>query len=598
MGIKKILIGYAFLFLLPAIYLYLIFNNGISFLVEHFFYSIYLLLILVHIKTLVFVLVKPKAVRVLLSIVAFITLNYFIIAYLLFYFGKIELSVPFTYNVVIPYIENYKELLNVISIPYYKLIIIIILYLIIVFVWQSVHLQVINGFLKDSSNLLKKIKLKFIILSLAFFIIFPLLLSQISIFYKRFETNKSRQPHLTQFFYENYFEKQKKIGIKNIHDKNQYSNNLNFNKKNIIIIVCDALRDNYFGFNGGEKNVSPFIDSLVLSKNYINVDNFYSTTSNSYNGVSSIFSSNYLLYRNNFFLYDLLKKQGYSINFILSGDLTNFSGMKKHLKTKSVDSYSDGYKNFKEGFTNNFNDDKKNVITKLNDINNYDGTPTFYYLHLMSTHQIGYLERKNKIFKPSEIDLSSRNHNNEKLQNNYKNRVHQLDGNINQIFSILENKGYMSNSIVVITSDHGQNLGENNLYWHGVNLTYENTKIPLIISNNYNFKIDTTSLKNQLDISPTILDMLKIPKPKSWQGNSIYKGKKEKYLFQYQNNEYSILWKENLITFRYYINKATKDEKLYKIIDGKINYTNIIHSIKKSRVNSLRELIYKKFNLK
>ena len=66
------------------------------------------------------------------------------------------------------------------------------------------------------------------------------------------------------------------------------------------------------------------MDSLVDSKKYTKFDNYYSTTSWSYNGISNILSSSYKLFNNNFFIHDVLKKQDYDVQFILSGDMENF----------------------------------------------------------------------------------------------------------------------------------------------------------------------------------------------------------------------------------------------------------------------------------
>ena len=50
--------------------------------------------------------------------------------------------------------------------------------------------------------------------------------------------------------------------------------------------------------------------------------------------------------------------------------------------------------------------------------------------------------------------------------NYYDNGVQQVDSVIKDIFSLLKEKGYLQNTIVVITGDHGDLLGEKGLYSH------------------------------------------------------------------------------------------------------------------------------------
>ena len=92
----------------------------------------------------------------------------------------------------------------------------------------------------------------------------------------------------------------------------------------------------------------------------------------------------------------------------------------------------------------------------------------------------------------------------------------------------------MENSILVITSDHGQSLGEKGFYIH-TNSTYLNKiSIPLIIFSNgiENIKKEIKyEFSNQLDVSPTIIDMLGIEIPNVWEGSSILKPRADDFLF-------------------------------------------------------------------
>jgi arylsulfatase A-like enzyme len=59
--------------------------------------------------------------------------------------------------------------------------------------------------------------------------------------------------------------------------------------------------------------------------------------------------------------------------------------------------------------------------------------------------------------------------------------VHYADDNIGQLMRGLERRGLASNTLVVITSDHGESLGDHGLTYHGAALYWELIHVPLIV---------------------------------------------------------------------------------------------------------------------
>jgi arylsulfatase A-like enzyme len=103
----------------------------------------------------------------------------------------------------------------------------------------------------------------------------------------------------------------------------------------------------------------------------------------------------------------------------------------------------------------------------------------------------------------------------------YDNGIIATDALIEKIFSDDSMKQIMSNSIIVISSEHGEDLGEHKYIAH---YDVYDTQIhtPLIILHpNIKKPITIKQLTSSIDILPTILDMVNIPKPKQIQGNSL-----------------------------------------------------------------------------
>ncbi|HMP31914.1 MAG TPA: sulfatase-like hydrolase/transferase, partial [Saprospiraceae bacterium] len=341
-------------------------------------------------------------------------------------------------------------------------------------------------------------------------------------------------PLLSFFLYEfrpqgELVNKDDKEILKEIED---YPDNLNFNKKNVILIICDALRPDHISNFGYDRKTTPFLDSILQLKETSNVDYFFSNASRSFIGISNILSSRYSLSINNFFIHDVLKKQGYQINFILGGDFTHFYGLKRSFG-KNIDIYHDGFTANQNVKTSSMNDDKKVVINYLDTLKSFSGSPTFFYLHMMTAHELSTLDPIFRIYEPMKSTSFSFKVDQQILKNSYDNRITQLDNYLKHIVYNFKNKGYLDNSILIVTADHGQGLGEYGYKGH-TNSTYlDEISTPLIIYENGVSRVDKSYLVkygNHLDIAPTITDLLGIPTPKNWRGSSIFSPRKNKFI--------------------------------------------------------------------
>lgn len=108
----------------------------------------------------------------------------------------------------------------------------------------------------------------------------------------------------------------------------------------------------------------------------------------------------------------------------------------------------------------------------------------------------------------------------------YLNDLLYMDWCITSVLDQLKASGLLDNTLVVITDDHGEMLGENGgPIGHGWMATPELTNIPLIIMDpdNPGYHLNDT-IGSQVDLLPTILDLLGMPLPEDqlYQGTSLY----------------------------------------------------------------------------
>ncbi len=151
-----------------------------------------------------------------------------------------------------------------------------------------------------------------------------------------------------------------------------------------------------------------------------------------------------------------------------------------------------------------------------------------------------------------------------------------VDSQLNHFIDFMEEKELLEKTIIIITSDHGESLGEHNIWFdhHGL---YEPTiQTPLIIyTPEYRGKI-IDALVQHIDLMPLLLEFLgiKYEPPVPWDGLNIID------ILEYgKHNLRTILYAEEAHTERKYMIRMGK----YKYItalkpeDAICRYCNIVH---------------------
>jgi len=123
----------------------------------------------------------------------------------------------------------------------------------------------------------------------------------------------------------------------------------------------------------------------------------------------------------------------------------------------------------------------------------------FVYAHYMDAHQ--YMsDEESARFGSSYSDL-------------YDNSIHWTDRNIAAVLAALESEGVRDETIVVITSDHGEAFGEHGREGHAKDLHREVIHIPWIIGLPFELEegIIVDALTENVDVWPTLLDLMGSP---------------------------------------------------------------------------------------
>jgi glucan phosphoethanolaminetransferase (alkaline phosphatase superfamily) len=558
------------------------------------FYHLFIVIILSFILTLFGILICYLKIRLpkLYALFWALFLLFLFLVYLLSFIGNNLTGAPISYKIVQVYFFQFKNILKALNAPifitYFLITLIVITHFSVFFyfsnqIWsklESLKSKTIRIIKSKERNDSKKKLLALITICILF--LFGIDFFKFSNFNTRLMSVK--EPIYLVFTPKKISNISLSKNMEPLSIKKNYPKNLNFEKKNVILIIVDDLRADYLSCYGYPQNTSPFLNNLIAQKKAVKINNVFANGSASFSGILSILTSKLWTHiaNRNFSIQDLLKSQRYRTNFILSGDHTSFY-LLRDIFGNNIDFYNDGFTSNKS-----YVNDDDLVIESLKKAEVKDTLSNFYYLHLMSTHVLGIRKSKNIVFKPA----SAISKNPKIIQNNYKNGIIQTDNYIREIFDVLDKKKLLKNSLVIITSDHGESLGEKGRFGHGNGVFVTETLIPLIIfdsSNNLNYFSDYAT---QEDISATIVDRLGLPKPVNWEGESLFNSKpKRKFSYHCYNNTYAIICYENNGLIKYFFNKNNMVEEVFDLKKDIKESRNIIKIISPKELDLFRQLM-------
>ncbi|MCK4353752.1 MAG: sulfatase [Dehalococcoidia bacterium] len=312
--------------------------------------------------------------------------------------------------------------------------------------------------------------------------------------------------------------------------------------KDVILLTIDALRKDALGCYGRGKELTPFIDSL--QSQCIRFTRGQATgpyTQASFPGILT--SSYYLEYGkpkglspHRTLVSEPLKQAGIvTAAFHSNPYLCDFLGWNR--------GWDFFYDSMEEEVSSRMPYIKGNVINaKVTEwLSSYsaagDGKPFFLWLHYMDIHEPYIPERKYVDMVDSSITMSQDEmyslfentllkrdvSDPEKvtlLKKLYDMHVREVDTYVQDFFNTLDQLGILKDSVVIMTSDHGDEFNEHGSLSHDDKMNSELIDIPLIIYGAGKNGICDTLVSNA-DIPPTIVHLFGLDPVKKFEGHSL-----------------------------------------------------------------------------
>lgn len=153
-------------------------------------------------------------------------------------------------------------------------------------------------------------------------------------------------------------------------------------------------------------------------------------------------------------------------------------------------------------------DMKDGVDQMLRLLDDTGDDPYFAWLHLFATHAPGYAGRP---LKGRDGSWPVR----------YRKSVRWVDREIGRLLDGLAARGLDATTIVVLSSDHGEGLGDNGIDLHGETVFEEETRVPLIVRIPGHPGVTVDATVSLLDLAPTLLQLVDAPPSPRMVGRSL-----------------------------------------------------------------------------
>lgn len=296
---------------------------------------------------------------------------------------------------------------------------------------------------------------------------------------------------------------------------------------NIILIASDALRSQNLPCYGYNKDTTPVICSLAEEEGAFLFANAISQKPTTQPGVYSTMSGSFSYKIRNgdnagdsVLLAEILKKEGYqTLGVVGTNMLSKGTGFER-----GFDFFIDvkDQKTSKDIASVAADELTKSAIKLLGNVQT--DKPFFLWVFYKDTHAPYLLpEPYNSLFVDENEDKKSRMIKKEEILakgtpkyaslgdeiplsfyvSQYNGEIKFLDDNVKVLIDKLKELRVYNNSIIIITSDHGESLGEHDYYFdHGLKLDEQNIKVPLII------KLPNTALNKKVDMLVTLSDIV------------------------------------------------------------------------------------------
>ncbi len=302
-------------------------------------------------------------------------------------------------------------------------------------------------------------------------------------------------------------------------------------KRGVILISIDTLRRDHVGAYGYPKPTTPTLDGLA--RGGVVADDAVSVSSWTLPAHLSMLTSTLPGTHGGTDMKQAFNRSVPSVAEILQAQGVATHAVTSHLYVSKTYGLDAGFDSM------NFRQDRlaENVANHAMDlIDRFGDRPFFLFLHFYDPHwhyappadvlkifessYTGTLTGNLKDFqnlRPDQIKPKDLDH----LLALYDGEIRYTDNEIGRLISHLEERDVLRNTLMVVTSDHGEEFLDHGSWEHQKTLYEEVIRVPLVVSGPGLAARREALPVSLLDVAPTILEFLQVPPPAAMKGVSL-----------------------------------------------------------------------------
>jgi arylsulfatase A-like enzyme len=307
--------------------------------------------------------------------------------------------------------------------------------------------------------------------------------------------------------------------------------------KHVILISIDTCRTDHMGCYGYSRNTTPNIDafagdSIVFNHTITPVPLTLPAHSSMMTGTTPLYhnvhdNTGYRLDESNTTLAEILKENGFSTEAVIASYVLDKQGG----LDQGFDIYDDNLKGVRSTgmVTENERNASEVTVRGLEWIERNHSKKSFLFLHYYDPHWPW--EAPEQFRYTSGIRVTPKDQ--------YDAELAYTDYYIGKLINKLKQKGIYDSSLIIITSDHGESIGDHGESTHGFFVYHSTVHVPLIIKiPGLSGSARINEVTGLIDIVPTVCSILGINPPSAVQGEDLtaFLGKQkpakpERYLY-------------------------------------------------------------------
>ena len=351
-----------------------------------------------------------------------------------------------------------------------------------------------------------------------------------------------------------------------------------FRPRNVLMIVLESAGTDSLGLYGSPHDTTPHLERLVAEQGLV-FDNFYVQTPNSCKSLVSLTASvvprlDWWLIVRDFpgfkvpTIAQVLAERGVRSCFAHSG-YWSWKGRDGYLAARGNPTLIDAATLVDSGKAQPLNSwgvpDRPMFQAVLDWIDEQPAVPFFAMAYTIETHHP-------YVAHPPLADFET----NDEKHLRYLNAVRNADRHIAWLVEELAARGLSDDTLIVVTSDHGESFGQHNQTVHSFSVYESAVHVPLVMLHPALKSLPDRRIeqvRQQIDLPYTLTMLLGCRPPDSWQGQDLFAADDRRAYFFSTGNNVACGLRDGPYKYHFYID--TGHEELFDVIADPAELRNL-----------------------